>query len=198
MHCHMLCAASSDVQITWARPYSEDRVCSVKIALLIGRSFTRETAQATVDTTNRMEAHRGVSLVVPRGASRPKHTGTWPLEGGEGMLNVFDTSPTNCSALALKWSERLKRTLGRTPTLRDVAVLAAQISVGLAQRQGLRRLAVDDVLRDAGAYASLKHVLTTEANHRCARTMLCLVQPGGLTLTRSLAPALAQALASTL
>jgi hypothetical protein len=115
MHCHMLCAASSDLQITWARPYSEDRVCSVKIALLIGRSFTRETAQATVDTTNRMEAHRGVSLVVPRGASRPKHTGTWPLEGGEGMLNVFDTSPTNCSALALKWSERSARVSGASP-----------------------------------------------------------------------------------
>ena len=106
-----------------------------------------------------LDPRRGVAVAVPRGAARPNHTGPWALEGFDGMLNVFDTSPTNCSALALKWSERLKRTLGRTPTLRDVAVLAAQISVGLAQRQGLRRLAVDDVLRDAGACGSLKHVL---------------------------------------
>jgi hypothetical protein len=110
-----------------------------------------------------LSPHRGVAVAVPRGAARPNHTGPWALEGFDGMLNVFDTSPTNCSALALKWSERLKSSLGRTPTLRDVAVLAAKISVGLAQRQGmrqgLRRLAVDDVLRDAGACGSLKHVL---------------------------------------
>lgn len=73
------------------------------------------------------------------------------VQGVRGTPESEVDVPANCGALALKWGERLQQVLGRTLTPYDVAVLAAETSVGVAQRQGLRRLAVDDVLRDAGA-----------------------------------------------
>ena len=50
----------------------------------------------------------------------------------------------------------------------------------LRERQGLRRLAVDDVLRDPGACGDpsspLTHILTMAADHRCTRLGLVLTR----------------------
>ena len=97
------------------------------------------------------------------------------VQGVRGTPESEVDVPTNCGALALKWGERLQQVLGRTLTPHDVAVLAAETSVDIAQRQGLRRLAVDDVLRDAGACGApappplLHTLLTMAADHRCTR-----------------------------
>ena len=123
------------------------------------------------------------------------------VQGVRGTPESEVDVPTNCGALALKWGERLQQVLGRTLTPHDVAVLAAETSVDIAQRQGLRRLAVDDVLRDAGACAApappLPPLLHTHPYHGTQPTTdtrdSAWSQRGGLALALTLGPALALA-----
>ena len=121
------------------------------------------------------------------------------VQGVRGTPESEVDVPTNCGALALKWGERLQQVLGRTLTPYDVAVLAAETSVGVAQRQGLRRLAVDDVLRDAGACGAplLPSSPPAHTPNRGSRPPMhetsAWSQLGGLALALTLAPALALA-----
>ena len=57
------------------------------------------------------------------------------VQGVRGTPESEVDVPTNCGALALKWGERLQQVLGRTLTPHEVAVLAAETSVGIAPRQ---------------------------------------------------------------
>ena len=75
-----------------------------------------------------------------------QHTGPLLVEGVPD--SEVDTA-RKCSALALKWSEGLQSAQGRTLTPHEVVVLAAA-SVGIAPRQGPRRLAVNGAPRGAG------------------------------------------------
>ena len=79
-----------------------------------------------------------------------QHAGPLLVEGVEGVPDSEVDTARKCSALALKWSEGLQSALGRTLTPHEVAVPAAETSVGIAPRQGHRRLAVNDAPRGAG------------------------------------------------
>ena len=86
----------------------------------------------------------------PRVAARStqQHTGPRLVECVAGVPDSEVATARKCSALALKWSEGLQSALGRTLTPHEVAVL--ETTVGIAPRQGPRRLAVNGAPRGAG------------------------------------------------
>ena len=90
----------------------------------------------------------------------PTGTGSLPhfaarsalVECVEGVPDSeVDTAGKCIALLTLKWSKALQSSLGRTLTPHEeAALLAVETSVGIALRQGHRRLAVNDTPRGAG------------------------------------------------
>ena len=120
----------------------------------------------------------------PRVAARStqQHTGPRLVECVAGVPDSEVATARKCSALALKWSEGLQSAQGRTLTPHEVAVLAAETSVGIAPRQGPRRLAVNGAPRGAGTRPPSQ---TQHPNHHKWVRRLATDAQDGLVLTRA-------------
>ena len=117
----------------------------------------------------------------PRGAARStqQHTGPRLVECFAGVPDSEVDTARKCSALALK-SEGLQSALGRTLTPHEVAVL--ETTVGIAPRQGPRRLAVNGAPRGAGTRPPSQ---TQHPNHHKWVRRLATDAQDGLVLTRA-------------
>ena len=114
--------------------------------------------------------------------STQQHTGPRLVDCVAGVPDSEVDTARKCSALALKWSEGLQSAQGRTLTPHEVAVLAAETSVGIAPRQGPRRLAVNGAPRGAGTRPPSQ---TQHPNHHKWVRRLATDAQDGLVLTRA-------------